>query len=65
MKKRPLAERIENYLWFHSPPADTPIPIHPDDVEDALKKGMYDRYDVPYRVLGSQGTFGGKGCLNG
>ena len=59
MKKRPLAERIDNWIFMHQTSGSKHIPIHVDDVDDALKKHMYARYELPYRVLGTGAVFGG------
>ena len=66
MKKRPLQDRIDEYHLQFGMPKDH-IPIHPDDVKEAQKADIIDRYPVPYKILGSnslerQGipsTFGG------
>lgn len=64
MSKTPFVERVERFLMYHGAHMGY-IPIHPDDVEEALKDKNYERFDYPYRPLGSQGTFGGKGSLDG
>jgi len=63
MKKRPLKERISCWFEGHYDGSQDNIPIHPEDLDEALKKGMYDRYEIPYRILGwgPAATIGGGG----
>ena len=58
MNKRPLSERIDAFLLAFRPTKY--IPIHPDDVEEAMTKHNAERYELPYRALGKKVLFGGK-----
>lgn len=55
MSKTPLRERIERFLIYHTPAKH--IPVHGDDAEAAGK--LKPQYTLPFKVLGSHGTFGG------
>lgn len=64
MPKVPFTERVERFLMYHGARQGY-IPIHPNDIEEALKDANYERYEYPYRPLCSTGSFGGKGSLDG
>lgn len=56
MNKTPFADRIDNFLYFHSPTKC--IPIHQDDAELAAKK-YFNTWHLPFRVLGTNYKWGG------
>tara|TARA_R110000787_G_scaffold235119_3_gene341930 strand:- start:310 stop:501 length:192 start_codon:yes stop_codon:yes gene_type:complete len=58
MGNTPLIERIERWLLIN--PFATRILIHEKDAEEAVKQKLHQVFQLPFKVIGKIGTFGGK-----
>ncbi len=55
MHKRPLAERVSNWMLYLAPPFPTYIPVHPDELAKLSDKEWNDiesEHCIPLKPMG-------------